>query len=186
MNKIHNNILDYIHHLFDGHGAEVYFGEQVTIAEHMLQAAHFAERDGADEKLIVATLLHDVGHLNNKFGDNYIEQGVDNQHENAGSKILEPFFDKEITEPIRLHVAAKKYLCATNKKYYETLSDASKQTLQLQGGAMNAAAQHEFESNAYAKSAIRLRYWDDAGKVSGMRVAGLEHYHAMIDRVRKM
>ncbi len=184
MTPTRNNVLEYIHSLFDEYGADAYFGEEVTIAEHMLQAAHFAKKSGAEETLIVATLLHDVGHLNNEFGDNYIDQRVDNLHENAGSIMLSSFFSDAITKPIRLHVAAKKYLCATTPAYYENLSDASKRTLKFQGGAMNEAEKREFESNKYSEAAVKLRHWDDAGKVPGLRIAGLEHYHAMIDRVR--
>lgn len=178
------DILQHLHSLFDGEGANIYFGEEVTIAEHMLQVAHFAEKSGADELQIVAALLHDVGHLNNEFGDDYIEKGVDNRHENAGSSLLSPFFPTTITEPIRLHVAAKKYLCATSPAYYETLSTASKRTLELQGGVMNEAEKRAFESNAHADVAIKLRHWDDAGKVPALPVAKLTHYHAMIERVR--
>ena len=184
MRPTHDTALEYIHALFDARGADAYFGEDVTIAEHMLQTAHFAEQGGAEETLIVAALLHDVGHLNSEFGDDYIEQGVDNRHENAGSIALSPFFPQAVTEPIRLHVAAKKYLCATAPVYYKNLSDASKRTLELQGGVMNEAQQREFESNAYSEAAVKLRYWDDAGKIPGLRAAELEHYHAMIERVQ--
>ncbi len=186
MKPNNENIADFIHWLFEKRGAEAYLGEQVTMAEHMLQAAYFAEQDGADEALIVAALLHDVGHFTGEFGDDYIEQGIDNLHEDAGGKVLEPFFPKTITEPIRLHVAAKKYLCATNTAYYNTLSEASKKTLQLQGGAMTTEEQREFESNLHFSNAVKMRHWDDAGKVSALAVPALSHYLPMIERVRKL
>ena len=179
------NISEFICWLFNKRGAELYLGEAVTMAEHMLQAAHFAEQEGADEELIVAALLHDVGHFTGEFGDDYIEQGVDNLHEDAGDAVLSPFFPKAVTEPIRLHVTAKKYLCATDSAYYETLSDASKRTLELQGGAMADEEIREFEGNPHFKNAVRMRRWDDAGKVSGMQVAGVDHYLAMINRTRR-
>ena len=184
MKPTRENIVDFIRWLFDKRGAEVYLGEAVTMAEHMLQAAHFAESDGADETLIVAALLHDVGHFTGEFGDDYIERGVDNLHEDAGGAVLSPFFPATLTEPIRLHVAAKKYLCATDSAYYDALSESSKRTLELQGGAMSDAEKRAFEGNPHFAAAVRMRRWDDAGKVRGMRVAGLEHYLGMIDRVR--
>ena len=186
MKPTRENISDFIRWLFNKRGADAYLGENVTMAEHMLQAAHFAERSGADEAVIVAALLHDVGHFTNEFGDDYIEQGVDNLHEDAGSAVLSPFFPETVTEPIRLHVAAKKYLCATDPAYYGALSEASKRTLELQGGAMNDAEKREFESNPHFEVAVRMRRWDDAGKVPEMQVNGLEHYLGMVARVRKM
>lgn len=184
MKPTRENISDFIRWLFDKRGAEVYLGEEVTMAQHMLQAAHFAGTSGADETLIVAALLHDVGHFTSEFGDDYIEQGVDNLHEDAGGAVLSPFFPKVVTEPIRLHVAAKKYLCATEAAYYDALSEASKRTLKLQGGTMSDAEKCAFESNPHFEAAVRVRRWDDAGKVRDMQVAGLEHYFGMIDRVR--
>ncbi len=186
MKITHDNILDFIQWLFEKRGTEIYLGEKVTVAEHMLQTAHFAEKNSADQMLIVAALLHDVGHFTNEFGDDYIAQKVDNRHEEAGSLTLAPFFPKAVTEPIRLHVTAKKYLCSTDPTYYRTLSNASKQTLELQGGSMNDAEKREFENNPYFEPAIKLRHWDDAGKVSGMKVARLTHYFGTIERVRKM
>ena len=185
MKPTRENFSDFIRWLFNKRGADAYLGENVTMAEHMLQAAHFAARDGANETLIVAALLHDVGHFTNEFGDDYIEQGVDNLHEDAGCAVLSPFFSEAITEPIRLHVAAKKYLCATDPAYYDALSEASKRTLELQGGAMNDAEKREFESNPHFEPAVRMRRWDDAGKVPGMQVAGLEHYIDMISHAQK-
>ncbi len=180
-----DNISDFIRWLFDKRGADAYLGEEVTMAEHMLQAAHFAAHEGAEEPLIVAALLHDVGHFTNEFGDDYIEQGVDNLHEDAGSAVLSPFFPEAVTEPIRLHVAAKKYLCADDPAYYDALSEASKRTLELQGGAMSDVERSAFESNPHFENAVRMRRWDDAGKLPGMQVAGLSHYLGMINRVRK-
>lgn len=184
MKPTRENFSEFVRWLFDKRGADAYLGEAVTMAEHMLQAAHFAESEGADEILIVAALLHDVGHFTSEFGDDYIEQGVDNLHEDAGGAVLAPFFPPAVTEPIRLHVAAKKYLCATEPAYYNALSTASKRTLELQGGAMDDSEKRAFESNPHFAAALRMRRWDDAGKVHGMQVAGLEHYLGMIERVR--
>ena len=185
MKPTSDNIVDFIRWLFDKRGSESYLGEQVTMAEHMLQAAHFAKQDGVSEALIVAALLHDVGHFTGDFGDDFIAQGVDNLHEDAGGAVLSPFFPEAVTEPIRLHVAAKKYLCATAPDYYETLSDASKRTLELQGGAMTDEERCAFESHPHFEAAVRLRRWDDAGKVPALSVAGLSDYLGMINRVCK-
>ncbi|WOV90808.1 MAG: HD domain-containing protein [Candidatus Zeuxoniibacter abyssi] len=107
MKPTQENMTQFIRWLFEKRGTESYLGEKVTMAEHMLQAAYFAGQDGATEKLIVAALLHDVGHFIGDFGDDFIEMGVNNLHEDAGGKVLSPFFPAEVTEPIRLHVAAK-------------------------------------------------------------------------------
>lgn len=184
MKPTQENMTQFIRWLFEKRGTESYLGEKVTMAEHMLQAAYFAEQDGAAEKLIVAALLHDVGHFTGDFGDDFIEMGVDNLHEDAGGKVLSLFFPAEVTEPIRLHVAAKKYLCATDSSYYAHLSEASKRTLALQGGAMSEKEAREFESHLHFQAAVKLRHWDDAGKVAGMPVPDLTHYLDMIDRVK--
>ena len=159
MKPTQENMTQFIRWLFEKRGTESYLGEKVTMAEHMLQAAYFAGQDGATEKLIVAALLHDVGHFIGDFGDDFIEMGVDNLHEDAGGKVLSPFFPAEVTEPIRLHVAAKKYLCATDSSYYARLSEASKRTLELQGGAMNEKESREFESHPHFQAAVKLRRW---------------------------
>lgn len=185
MKPTRENIIEFICWLFNKRGVDAYLGEEVTIAEHMLQAAHFATLNDAPEPLIIAALLHDVGHFTNEFGDDYIEQGMDNLHEEAGSMVLSPFFLKTVTEPVRLHVAAKKYLCATDHMYYDALSDASKQTLKLQGGIMNSQSKKEFERNPYFASAVQLRRYDDAAKIPAMKVAGLNHYLDTLECVRK-
>ncbi len=182
MKPTRGNFAEFAQWLFAERGAESYLGEQVTMAEHMLQAAVFAEREGAAEHLIVAALLHDVGHFTGAFGDDFIERGVDNLHEDAGADVLRPFFPPEITEPIRLHVAAKKYLCAAQPEYYSALSEASRKTLQLQGGAMSEKEMREFEKRPHFEPALRLRKWDDAGKVPGMQIPKIARYLPMITR----
>lgn len=182
MKPTRDNFFQFLDWLFYQRGAEAYLGEPVTIADHMLQAAYCAEADGADEPLIVAALLHDVGHFTGAFGDDYIEKRIDNRHEEVGCAVLSPLFPRAVAESIGLHVAAKKYLCATDAAYYDTLSDASKKTLQLQGGVMNDDEVRAFENRRYFAAAVKLRRWDDAAKVRGLRVNGLPHYRAMIAR----
>jgi [1-hydroxy-2-(trimethylamino)ethyl]phosphonate dioxygenase len=131
-----DNVVGFIADIFERRGAESYLGEEVTMSEHMLQGALLAEREGAEEELVAAALLHDIGHYTNEFGEDYIEQGIDNRHDEAGARVLEPFFPPVVTACVRLHVAAKRYLCATDPGYFGKLSPASVATLKLQGGPM--------------------------------------------------
>ena len=164
-------------------GADSYLGEPVTIGQHMLQAAHLAETESAGDELVAAALLHDIGHYTGEFGEDYIEQGVDNHHDEAGAQVLERFFPPVVTECVRLHVAAKRYLCATEPDYFEKLSDASVKTLALQGGPMSAGEAAEFCRNPYFAEAVRVRLWDEAAKDPELRVPGFEHYAALLQQV---
>ena len=179
------DIVDFLRRLFATRGAESYLGEEVTMAEHMLQAAHFAAQAGAGDELIVAALLHDVGHFTGAFGDDYIERQTDNLHEDAGAAALAAYFPDAVINPIKMHVAAKRYLCATDPAYFARLSEASVRTLELQGGAMNDEECRAFERRPGWRDALQVRRWDDDGKVAGMEVAGFEHYVGAINRVRK-
>jgi [1-hydroxy-2-(trimethylamino)ethyl]phosphonate dioxygenase len=164
-------------------GADSYLGEPVTISQHMLQAAHLAESEAASEDLVAAALLHDIGHYTGEFGEDYIEQGIDNQHDEAGARVLERFFPPLVTECVRLHVAAKRYLCATEPGYFDRLSDASVRTLALQGGPMSAEEVADFRANPHFNEAVRVRRWDEAAKEPDMRVPGFEHYIALLQQV---
>ena len=164
-------------------GEESYLGEPVTIGQHMLQAAHLAESEAAGDELVAAALLHDIGHYTNEFGEDYIEQGIDNQHDEAGAEVLERFFPPRVTECVRLHVAAKRFLCATDPTYYGKLSDASVKTLALQGGPMSAFEAEAFRKHPHFEEAVRVRLWDEAAKAPGMRVPGFEHYTALLQQV---
>lgn len=178
-----DNIVDFLADIFERRGADSYLGEPVTMSEHMLEAAVFAEREGASEELIAAALLHDIGHYTGEFGEDYIEQGVDNLHDQAGARVLEAFFPPLVTECVRLHVAAKRYLCATGPAYFGKLSDASVKTLALQGGPMSEAEAATFRRNPHFKEAVRVRLWDEAGKVPGMPTPGFRHYAPLLQRV---
>jgi phosphonate degradation associated HDIG domain protein len=177
------NIVDFIADIFQRRGAESYLGEEVTMAEHMLQGALLAEREGAEEELVAAALLHDIGHYTNEFGEDYIEQGIDNLHDEAGARVLEPFFPPVVAECVRLHVAAKRYLCATDPGYFGKLSPASVATLELQGGPMKSAEAAEFERNPYHREAVRIRLWDEGGKVPGLETPPFGHYAPLLRRV---
>ena len=170
--------------LFERRGAGSYFGERVSMLEHGLQAAHFARTEEAPAALVVAALLHDVGHLLEDVPADINDWRVDARHEAVGGAWLARHFGPEVWEPVALHVAAKRYLCATDAAYFGRLSEASVLTLGLQGGPMQVAEVAEFEGRRYFREAIRVRHWDDRGKIGGFHAPGLEHYLDLITSVR--
>jgi phosphonate degradation associated HDIG domain protein len=157
------------------------YGEGVSQLEHALQCAVFAERDGAAESLIVATLLHDIGHMLHDLPQDIADQGVDTVHESLGSAWLSQHFGPEVSEPVRLHVAAKRYLSAAEPAYLDVLSEASKLSLRLQGGPMSADEQRRFAAERFFKEAVNLRRWDDEGKIVGLETPGLAYFEPMIE-----
>ena len=178
-----SNIVEFIADIFERRGAESYLGEPVTMSEHMLQGAVLAEREGASEELVAAALLHDIGHYTSEFGPYSPEDTQDNYHEESGAKVLAPFFPPVIAECVRLHVPAKRYLCAADRGYYDRLSEASKHTLSLQGGPMTAGEVKAFERNPFYREAVRVRIWDDEGKQPGMATPDFRHYVPLLKRV---
>jgi phosphonate degradation associated HDIG domain protein len=158
------------------------YGEGVSQLEHALQCAVFAERDGAAEPLIVATLLHDIGHMLHDLPEDIADQGVDTQHESLGSAWLSQHFGPEVSEPVRMHVSAKRYLSASEAGYFDLLSDASKLSLKLQGGPMSPEEQAKFGAERFFAEAVALRRWDDEGKIVGMPTPELAHFEPMIER----
>ncbi len=177
------NIVSFLADIFERRGGEEYLGEPVTMAEHMLQGATFAEQQGAREEIIVATLLHDIGHFTSEFGTFRMDDTQDRHHEEAGAQVLEQFFPSIVTDCVRYHVAAKRYLCATRPEYLALLSDASVHSLNLQGGPMSDAEAAEFERNPNLKDIIAVRYLDDAGKEPDMETPGFGHFAPMVQRV---
>jgi gamma-butyrobetaine dioxygenase len=167
--------------LFETRGRALYFGEAVTEAEHALQSAHLAEQEGADDALVAAALLHDVGHLLHMHGEDVADRGIDGRHEVVGCGWLAKWFGPAVAEPVRLHVAAKRYLCAVDVSYLARLSPASRQSLDLQGGPFAAAEATEFERNPHHAAAVRLRHWDDAAKVVGLAVPPFDHYRPRLE-----
>ncbi|WP_454816112.1 (R)-1-hydroxy-2-trimethylaminoethylphosphonate oxygenase [Labrys neptuniae] len=176
-------IVPFLAGIFERRGAEEYLGEPVTMAEHMLQGAWFAEQDGASDELVAAALLHDVGHFTSEFGAYSPDDTEDKHHDDAGAEVLAPFFPPVITECVRLHVAAKRYLCATDPSYDAKLSPASRHTLSLQGGPMNKAEIAQFRSSPFYKEAVRVRLWDEAGKVAGLKTRSFGDYAPLLQRV---
>ncbi|WP_421694803.1 (R)-1-hydroxy-2-trimethylaminoethylphosphonate oxygenase [Aestuariivirga sp.] len=178
-----SNIVEFIADIFERRGAESYLGEAVSMSEHMLQGAVLAEKEGAPEELVAAALLHDIGHYTSEFGPMSLGDARDNLHEEAGAHVLEPFFPPVITECVRLHVPAKRYLCATNADYFDRLSEASKHTLMLQGGPMSAEEVKAFEAHPYWREAVKVRIWDDEGKTPGVVTPEFRHYVPLLERV---
>ncbi len=157
------------------------YGEDVTELQHALQCAMFAGRAGEPPHIVVACLLHDYGHLLHDRGEDIAEQGVDAGHEEMGANHLAQMFIPEVVEPIRLHVAAKRYLCWRQPPYYDGLSPASQRSLQLQGGKMTADEASEFVQNTYSEAAVRLRRYDDAAKVKDVITPGLATYRTLLE-----
>ncbi|MDA0223542.1 MAG: HD domain-containing protein [Rhodobacterales bacterium] len=178
-----SNIVDFIGDIFLRRGAESYLGEDVTMSEHMLQGAFLAEQAGAKDTLIVAALLHDIGHYTNEFEEDAAQEGRDNYHETAGARVLEPYFPKIVTDCVLYHVPAKRYLCATDPEYFGQLSEASVQTLKLQGGPMSAGEVAELDKNPNLQAILQVRRWDDGGKVKDKTTPDFDHYAPMLRRV---
>lgn len=153
--------------LFAGPGARDYLGEPVTIGAHMLQAGALAEAAGADPPLVATALLHDIGHLRSES---------DRRHGEAGARWLSQWFGEAVTEPVRLHVAAKRYLCATEPGYFGLLSAESVRTLELQGGPMAADEAAAFEALPHARDAVAVRRWDDEAKDPAVTPPGFAHF----------
>lgn len=170
-----NTILD----LFDRLGGSTY-GEAVTQLDHALQTAHHARSGKQTDPVVAAALLHDIGHLLQKQGEDAADRGVDAMHERIGAAWLAQRFGPEVTEPIRLHVEAKRYLTTREPGYAEALSGASRQSLALQGGPMSEAEADTFQTTAAFDAAIRLRRYDELGKVDGVTIAPLGDYRDML------
>jgi gamma-butyrobetaine dioxygenase len=164
-------------------GAAAYYGETVSMSEHGLQAAYFARAAEAPDALVIAALLHDVGHLIESVPDDIADWHTDARHELIGGRWLAQRFGPEVCEPVRLHVAAKRFLCATQPAYFMRLSAASVLTLKLQGGPMSQGEIAAFQAEPYHREAIAVRQWDDQGKVAGLSTPDMSHYCALIDRL---
>jgi phosphonate degradation associated HDIG domain protein len=175
------NVSEEILAIFNRRGAEAYFGESVSVTEHCLQAAYFAQTAGAPPGLIVAALLHDIGHLVEDVPSDIADWTVDAHHERVGGRWLAQRFRPEVSEPVRLHVPAKRYLLATDAAYFAKLSPASVVTLKLQGGPMAAHEVAQFETEPFYQDAVRVRQWDDQGKIAGLKTPDLSDYRALIE-----
>lgn len=181
-----NDVIVRLADIFLRRGSDSYLGEDVTMSEHMLQAAALAEGEGADKSLIAAALLHDIGHFADEFSAYSPSDTVDKRHDIVGAHLLEPYFDQRIVAAVRLHVAAKRYLCATNPEYLSLLSRASVHSLELQGGPMSPNEIVEFEEHGGFRDAVRVRVWDDHAKVSGVVTPTFEEYLPLLRQVLRI
>lgn len=178
-----DTIVAFLGDIFERCGDAEYLGEPVTMAQHMLQGATFAERNGLEEDIIVGALLHDIGHFTSEFGTFTMDDTEDRHHEDAGAEVLARFFPTVITDCVRHHVAAKRYLCAVKPDYFKRLSDASIHSLNLQGGPMTAEEVAAFEKNPNLKKIIQVRYLDEAGKEPDMETPDFWHFAPMVQRI---
>lgn len=176
-------IVPFLADIFERRGSEAYLGEPVTMAQHMLQGATMAETQGLPEDVIVAALLHDIGHFTSEFGTYHPDDTEDRHHEDAGAEVLSDFFPSVVIDCVKYHVAAKRYLCATRPNYFDRLSEASVHTLSLQGGPMDADEVAAFEANPNLKKIIQVRYLDEAGKRPDMETPSFSHFAPMVQRV---
>jgi phosphonate degradation associated HDIG domain protein len=176
--------IDFVVRLFKERGDAAYLGEPVSQTEHALQTAWAAEQAGVPGALVAAALLHDIGHLLHDLPEDGARAGIDDAHEERGAGWLARHFDPEVAEPVRLHVAAKRYLCATDPTYLGRLSEASLRSLRLQGGPFTPAESAEFRKHPHAEAAVRLRRLDEAAKTPGLRTPNLEHFRPYLEAVR--
>lgn len=175
-----NGIVDRLIELIAAKGIRQYGGEQVSQCEHALQCAFLAEREGAPVTVVAAGLLHDIGHLLYDDAERPALRGIDDRHEEVGAEYLLGVFGPTVAEPVRLHVAAKRYLCATSPGYFGCLSAASVRSLELQGGPFNADEGAAFRSIPFAEQAVRIRLWDDTAKLPGRETPPIKHYRATL------
>ena len=157
----------------------LYIGENVTIAEHMIQSAMMAEKSKSKDNLVCACLLHDYGHFILDNPDELVRKQQDGKHEDIGYEYLKKFFKKEIVEPIKHHVIAKRYL-ARDKKYFGRLSEASVVSLKLQGGILSNKEANLFEKQEFFKEAIKLRKFDEAAKKVGVEIKDIIQYKDLL------
>ena len=180
-----NPITKQIIGLFESKGSSMYGGEAVTQLEHALQAADLAKKNQASDSLIAASLLHDVGHLLHDLPEMASEDGIDDRYEELADRFLRDYFIEAVTEPVKLHVQAKRYLCAVEPGYYDSLSQPSKTSLALQGGIMVDQEIGDFQKNPYHKDAVSLRKWDDLAKVPNLECPDLNEYIGSIEKSLK-
>lgn len=171
--------------LFARKGGRLYDGEPVTQLEHALQSAHRAQTAGATPAIITAALLHDLGHLLNDQGDTPTLRGVDDLHQFAALPFLRGLYGDDVLVPIKLHVDAKRYLCAARTEYHDALSVDSKRSLALQGGVFSAAEAQAFIAQPYAADAVNVRLWDDLAKVAGAATPPLAHFVPYLEAAQR-
>ena len=177
-----SNIIDDIFEAFQNYGEQLYEGgEQVTQQQHALQTAYAAEQDGASDTLVAAAILHDYGHLVHDLPQEVVARGIDDKHEELVAALLEPYFVSAVTEPARLHVPAKRYLCAVEPSYFNKLSPVSVRSLERQGGPLTEAEVKAFEALPHYADAVRLRRYDEMGKDPDVVTPDLAYYRPYLE-----
>ncbi len=174
--------VDQILSFFAARGGD-HYGEGVSQTEHAEQCAHFARMNGASDELVLAALLHDIGHLMHKFGEDAADRGVDTRHERIGSGFLARALPDQVTRPIALHVAAKRYLATVNPDYLKELSPASMQSFILQGGTMSQEEIDAFLADPWHEAAMKLRFYDEMGKIVGATLPSFDSYVPLLRAV---
>jgi phosphonate degradation associated HDIG domain protein len=169
--------------LVEVRGQTAYGAEPVSHYEHAMQTAMLAERHGASAALITASLLHDIGYMLNAEGEAPVARGIDTHHEIIAAKYLRRWFGPAVTQPIGMHVLAKRYLCLIDADYHAALSPASAASLKVQGGPMSAAEADDFLNKPHAIDAVALRRWDDAAKIPGLALPPISHFQPVIEAV---
>ena len=172
------NIVDQIIFSYSNN-TSLYIGEKITITEHMIQTAMLAEKNNCSSSLICSSLLHDYGHFILENPDDLVNKEKDGKHEDVGYKFLKKYFVKDVVEPIKYHVKAKRYL-ARDKKYYQILSKASKISLKLQGGIMDEKEANEFKNNEFFENSIKLRKFDEGAKKTLPKIKSIKEYKNLL------
>jgi len=173
--------VDYLLELLEKKGSDIQYGnEDVTQLEHALQCAEMAEEDNKSDAFITAALLHDIGHLIYEDKDP-IHDGKDGLHEDLGANYLSKYFGEEVTLPIRAHVASKRYLAATEDGYYEELSEASKESLKVQGGIFSEEEAEAFINKPQMREAVEMRRFDDRAKILNKKTPSVEHFRKYVE-----
>jgi len=175
-------VADNIINLYRQYGGSDYAGEKVSQLEHMVQAAQLAESGGHDEEVILAAFLHDIGHIAEEAtGENEMGEYGIKDHEALGAQYLsEHGFSSKISKLVASHVQAKRYLTRKDPDYYNQLSEASKRTLEFQGGMMTVEETNAFEKDPLFSEIILMRRWDEQAKIQDKPIPDLKHFHDMI------
>ena len=185
---VDQGIIERLQKLFEYGAAKSYGSQEIGMCDHMLRTAALAKQDNAPDTLVAAALLHDVGHFLVDYSPTYedarhaamLDASRDKRHEVVGAAFLKPFFGPAITEPIRLHVSAKRYLSAVDPNYQKGLTATTQHTLKLQGGPMTAAEVADFRSNPYGEASARLRRYDDDSLCSRTPIQEFSYYRPLL------
>jgi len=178
---IKSNIINLFKIIEDIGSDKQYGNEKVSQFEHAIQCALLAKKNNENHFFITAALFHDIGHLINNDKE-AIKKGIDKKHENSGSLFLSKFFPEDVTILIKGHVPAKSYLVYSEKGYYDTLSIASKQSLDVQGGSFSADEANDFIKQPFMQDAVRLRKYDDLAKVKNLEIPNIHYFYKYVER----